>query len=94
LKNLQLQLQLQLQQPELLLCCTGRRTAGHPGSPPVLLQVVCVKDGMPTWVCEVCLHKPTLAEAIEAVKQVEQVRSGCQGHTPPVLAGIHQLCHR
>lgn len=36
-----------------------------------LLQVVCVDDGMPSWVCEVCVTKPTVRQAIHMVKQVE-----------------------
>lgn len=35
-------------------------------------QVVCVEDGMPSWVCEVCVTKPTVRQAIEMVKQVEK----------------------
>jgi len=35
-------------------------------------QVVCVDDGMPSWVCEVCVSKPTVRQAIELVKQVEK----------------------
>lgn len=36
------------------------------------LQVVCVDDGMPSWVCEVCVTKPTVRQAIHTVKQIEQ----------------------
>jgi carnosine synthase len=36
------------------------------------MQVVCVDDGMPSWVCEVCVTKPSVRQAIQAVKQIEQ----------------------
>lgn len=36
------------------------------------LQVVCVEDGMPSWVCEVCVTKPTVRQAIHTVKQIEK----------------------
>jgi hypothetical protein len=36
------------------------------------LQVISVKDGMPTWICEICVTAPTTEEAIEYVKGVEQ----------------------
>jgi hypothetical protein len=36
------------------------------------LQVVCVDDGMPSWVCELCVHKHSVREAIAFVKQAEQ----------------------
>lgn len=36
------------------------------------LQVVSVADGMPSWVCEVAVQKPTVREAIEFVKQIER----------------------
>ena len=35
-------------------------------------KVVCVDDGLPTWVCEVMVTKPTVEEAISYVKQIEQ----------------------
>lgn len=36
------------------------------------VQVVCVEDGMPSWVCEVCVTKPTVRQAIQTVKQIEK----------------------
>lgn len=35
------------------------------------LQVISIKDGMPTWICEICVTAPTTEEAIEYVKKVE-----------------------
>lgn len=35
-------------------------------------QVVSVADGMPSWVCEVCVHMPSVREGIEYVKRIEQ----------------------
>jgi biotin carboxylase len=35
-------------------------------------KVICVQDGLPTWVCEVMVARPTVEEAIEYVKQIEQ----------------------
>jgi len=35
-------------------------------------KVVCVKDGMPSWICEIMVTRPSLKEAIEYVKSVEQ----------------------
>lgn len=40
----------------------------HPSSP----QVVCVKDGLPTWICELMVSRGNIHEAIEYVKQIEQ----------------------
>lgn len=34
-------------------------------------KVVCVEDGLPTWVCELMVVKPTVEEAIAFVKQIE-----------------------
>ena len=34
-------------------------------------KVVCVEDGLPTWVCEIMVKKPTVEEAIDYVKQIE-----------------------
>lgn len=34
-------------------------------------KVVCVEDGLPTWVCELMVIKPTVDEAIEFIKQIE-----------------------
>jgi carnosine synthase len=34
-------------------------------------KVVSVTDGMPTWICEIAVHKRTVREAIEYVKAVE-----------------------
>ena len=31
-----------------------------------------MEDGMPSWVCEVCVTKPTVRQAIKTVKQIEQ----------------------
>lgn len=41
---------------ELIIC--------HPVRPPMAWQVVCVEDGLPTWVCELMVSKPTIDEAI------------------------------
>ncbi len=35
-------------------------------------QVISAADGMPTWVCEVAVTKPTVEEAIEYVKSIER----------------------
>lgn len=35
-------------------------------------KVVCVADGMPSWVCELCVAKPTVREAIAFVQQAER----------------------
>ncbi|KAF8057917.1 hypothetical protein HT031_005863 [Scenedesmus sp. PABB004] len=35
-------------------------------------KVVCVADGMPSWVCEICVERPTVRQAINFVKQVER----------------------
>eukprot|EP00878_Enallax_costatus_P017564 GHUV01018451.1.p1 GENE.GHUV01018451.1~~GHUV01018451.1.p1 ORF type:complete len:258 (+),score=68.58 GHUV01018451.1:84-857(+) len=35
-------------------------------------KVVCVEDGLPTWVCELMVVKPTVQEAIDFVKLIEQ----------------------
>lgn len=42
------------------------RVLVSPGS-----KVVCSKDGLPTWLYEVALLRPTLQEAIATVKQIE-----------------------
>ena len=34
-------------------------------------KVTSVTDGMPTWVCEVMVVKPSVEEAIEFVKAIE-----------------------
>lgn len=34
-------------------------------------KVVCAADGLPTWVCEMMVTKPTVDEAIEYIKQME-----------------------
>lgn len=34
-------------------------------------KVTSVTDGMPTWVCELMVVKPTIEEAIEFVKAIE-----------------------
>jgi len=49
--------------PDVLYC---RPTKG-PGS-----KVVCVEDGMPTWVCEMMVEKPTMEEAMDLVKAMEE----------------------
>ena len=33
---------------------------------------MCVADGLPTWVCELMVEKPTVVEAIAFIKQVEE----------------------
>jgi hypothetical protein len=33
--------------------------------------VVCVEDGLPTWVCELMVVKPTVEEAIAFIKDIE-----------------------
>jgi carnosine synthase len=33
--------------------------------------VVCAKDGLPTWICELMVVKPTVQEAIDFVKSIE-----------------------
>ena len=48
----------------------------QPGS-----KVVCVEDGLPTWVCEVMAAKPTLEEAVAFVKEIE---SGLQVPIDPL----------
>lgn len=35
-------------------------------------KCVCVADGLPTWVCELMVVKPTVQEAIAFVKQIEE----------------------
>lgn len=34
-------------------------------------KVVCVQDGLPTWVCELMVVKPAVQEAIDFIKQIE-----------------------
>jgi carnosine synthase len=34
-------------------------------------KVVCVADGLPTWVCELMVVKPTVQEAIDFIQQIE-----------------------
>jgi hypothetical protein len=34
-------------------------------------KVVCVEDGLPTWVCELMVVKPTVEEAITFIKDIE-----------------------
>lgn len=36
------------------------------------MQVVCVEDGLPTWICELMVSRGNIHEAIEYVKQIEQ----------------------
>lgn len=43
------------------------RALVEPGS-----KVVCVSDGLPTWVCELMVQKPTVDEAIAFVKTMEE----------------------
>lgn len=51
--------------------------AGHPdvlyARPlvPAGSKVVCVEDGLPTWICEIMVIKPTVQEAIDFVKKIE-----------------------
>jgi hypothetical protein len=33
--------------------------------------VTCVADGLPTWVCELMVVKPTVVEAIDFIKAIE-----------------------
>lgn len=40
-------------------------------------RVVCVEDGLPTWVAEVIVSRPTVKEAIQYVKDIE---SDMQAH--------------
>jgi hypothetical protein len=35
-------------------------------------KCVCVADGLPTWVCELMVVKPTVQEAIDFIKQIEE----------------------
>jgi adenylosuccinate synthase len=35
-------------------------------------KVVCVEDGMPTWMYEMMVTKPTVEEAIEYIKSIEE----------------------
>jgi carnosine synthase len=35
-------------------------------------KCVCVEDGLPTWVCELMVVKPTVQEAIDFIKQIEE----------------------
>lgn len=37
------------------------------------MQVVCVKDGMPTWVAEIMVHGPDVAEAVKYVQDLERI---------------------
>ncbi|EFN56176.1 hypothetical protein CHLNCDRAFT_144890 [Chlorella variabilis] len=39
---------------------------------PAGAHVVCKEDGLPTWVCQVLVTKPTLAEAIQWVTEIEE----------------------
>ncbi|GBF94433.1 hypothetical protein Rsub_07247 [Raphidocelis subcapitata] len=39
---------------------------------PAGSKVVCVEDGLPTWVCELMVVKPTVQEAIDFVKAIEE----------------------
>mmetsp|Transcript_26623 Transcript_26623/g.74731 ORF Transcript_26623/g.74731 Transcript_26623/m.74731 type:complete len:319 (+) Transcript_26623:1189-2145(+) len=38
---------------------------------PAGKKVVCVDDGMPTWLCELMVEKPTVEEAIKLVEEME-----------------------
>lgn len=33
---------------------------------------MCVEDGLPTWVCELMVVKPTVQEAIDFVQSIEK----------------------
>jgi carnosine synthase len=35
-------------------------------------KVVCVEDGLPTWVCEMMVKKKSVDEAIDYVKKMEE----------------------
>lgn len=48
--------------------CTATTTPITPWN----AQVVCVQDGLPTWVCELMVSRGNIHEAIEYVKQIEQ----------------------
>jgi hypothetical protein len=54
----------------------GLPTLPLPPTPPPKTQagskVVCVEDGLPTWVCELMVVKPTVDEAIEFIKSIEE----------------------
>lgn len=39
---------------------------------PAGSKVVCVEDGLPTWVCELMVVKPTVQEAIDFVNEIER----------------------
>lgn len=34
-------------------------------------KCVCVKDGLPTWVCEIMVTKPNVREAIQFIQDIE-----------------------
>ena len=38
---------------------------------PAGSKVTCVDDGLPTWVCEIMVVKPTVEEAVEFIKGIE-----------------------
>ncbi|KAI8466821.1 MAG: ATP-grasp domain-containing protein [Monoraphidium minutum] len=39
---------------------------------PAGSKVVCVEDGLPTWICEIMVVKPTVQEAIDFIKSIEE----------------------
>ena len=49
-----------------------RCSPSPPGAARRPSQVVCKEDGLPTWVCQVLVTKPTLAEAIQWVTEIEE----------------------
>lgn len=53
--------------------CTACRLSTPPcPTPCVASQVVCVQDGLPTWICEFMVSRGNIHEAIDYVKQIEQ----------------------
>jgi hypothetical protein len=47
------------------------RPPPHTIPPQAGSKVVCVEDGLPTWVCELMVVKPTVEEAIAFIKDIE-----------------------
>jgi hypothetical protein len=64
-------------------------------------KVVCVADGLPTWVCELIVAKPAVQEAIAFMQQIEQeldipvdplpATIGCSKHNGQSLPGPGSL---
>ncbi len=61
--------------PSLPVTLTCTYWCPPPLTDAVVLQagskVVCVDDGLPTWVCELMVIKPTVQEAIDFIKSIE-----------------------